>query len=792
MKKHAKIVFKEFGSSFGRFIAIAGIIMLGLSFMIGLNAATPDIKASFTEYFAESELYDFSVRSETGLTKSDADAVLALSDVDDVMSLFSYDAYCTRGDGDKRKTVRFYGVDFDAMNMNKLTRTDGKMPDTDARNEAVAVIPFGDMESVSKDMKLTVSGGTATSMIFAQNEFDIVGTVSSPMYFSTNNETCTIGDGNVDYILFVSEDVFRPVAMGMFTEMWVSAKDTDDYTAFTAELSEYHDGVGEKIEEINKDWYVLGRDTNLSYYSMSINADKVVAIAGIFPLFFIAVAALVAFSTIVRMVDEDRAQIGTLRSLGYRGARIVGKYIFYSIAACVLGLIGGIPLGLTILPLVIWNAYGSMYALPAFVFTANWLLISLVIVAALGATALVTVLACRSSIKETPAQIMQPRAPKPGKRILLERIRPLWAILPFKYKATFRNIFRFKRNLIMTVLAVAGCSALILAGFGMLNSTAAVTDLQFNEIYSYDLTLGVSPNYTENAELTEFLENKNHIEISKERGMLLFDDNSENTNIVSADERLNDYIDLGNAFDKNSVLISKGAADSLGITVGDTVTARSADGMLGRFEITGVVTLYSECWLFVGQNVYADVYGAYELNSLLIDSGIAEADQSETAEKLYELDCVTGVTFTSAERKLFDNLSETISLIVVVLIACAGALVIIVLYNLTNINIGERKKEIATLKVLGYRRREVAGYVFREIFILVVLGIFFGIGLGWALLAFILNSIQAPYLLFPTVIYWWSYLISAGLTIVFSGLVDLILLPKLNKIDMAESMKAVD
>ena len=774
-------------------MAIAGIIMLGLAFMIGINTATPDLKASFGEYFAQNNLYDFSVRSKDGLTAEDADKIAALEDVDGVEKLFTIDAYGMRNDADKKKTIRFYGVDFDAMEINKLTAVSGAMPSTEKKNEAIAIVPFGDMESITADDSLTLWPGDANAMMFAETTFDIVGTATSPMYFSTNNETCSIGDGKVDFIVFVNIDVFRPVTFaGTYTELWVSAKDTDKYTAFTDKQEEYASGVGAKIEKFNDDWYVLGRDTNLSYYSLSINADKVVAIAGIFPVFFIAVAALVAFSTIVRMVDEDRSQIGTLRSLGYAGSRIVGKYIFYSVAACVLGLIVGVPLGITILPMVIWNAYGSMYALPAFVFTADWLSIAITAVAAIGATVIVTAIACRSSLKETPASIMQPRSPKPGKRILLERIKPLWAILPFKYKATMRNIFRFKRNLIMTVLAVAGCSALILAGFGMLNSTAAVTDLQFNHIYSFDLTLGVNETYTENAEMTAFLDGKEYIEVSKERGTAGANDASENVNIVASDEKLNEYIDMGGAFDKRSVLISKGLADALKVKEGDKVYAKNAEGRAGEFTITGIVTMYSECWLFVGSDVYAEVYGSSEFNSLLVRSGVPEAEQSAAAEKLYELPCVTGVTFTSSEKTMFDNLSETISLIVVVLIACAGALVVIVLYNLTNINIGERKKEIATLKVLGYRKREVAGYVFREIFILVILGILVGIGMGVGLLYFILSSIQAPYMIFPNVIYWWSYLVTAGLTIVFSGLVDLILLPKLRKIDMAESMKAVD
>ena len=812
MKKHAKIVFKEFGSSFGRFMAIAGIIALGLAFLIGINQTTPDLKASFTNFFTENSLYDFSVRG--AFSAEDVEEMAAVEGVNETEALISYDAYATAEDSSKERTVRFYGMDDlaaadDENALNRLTIVDGEMPDSP--DEVVAIKPFGNMESVAVGDKLTVKPkGMTETMMFAETELTVSAIATSPIYFSNNDEICSIGDGNIDFIVFTSSDVFNTRLMEMggsrYTEVWATAAGADELTAFTDEYDDLVAGVKEDLEALadahapaegdatGTAWYVLDRSTNLSYYSLSINADKVANLAGVFPAFFIAVAALVAFSTIVRMVNEDRLQIGTLRSLGYAGPRIVGKYIFYSVSACVLGLIAGVPLGLTILPLVLWNAYGTMYALPTFLFTANWLMISVTSVLSVIATVFVTACACWSSLRETPAALLQPRAPKPGKRILLERIKPIWNPMPFKYKATFRNIFRFKRNLILTVLSVAGCTALILCSFGLLNSTAAVTDLQFNGIYDFDLTIGVTQDYKESADLTEFLDGKRTLEVLKESGSAIAGDKSQNINIVSASDELNDFIDLGGKFGQDSVLLSNGLADYLGVKAGDVVIIRNANGDDGRFTVTDIVTMYSECWMFAGRDAYDAVFGegASTFNSLLVDSGVAEDAQSEVTEMLLaDQDHVDSVSFTSSEKELFDNLSETISLITVVLIACAGALVIIVLYNLTNINIGERKKEIATLKVLGYRRREIAGYVFREIIMLVAIGILIGLGLGFGLTWFVLASVEAPYLLFPRVIYWWSYIATAAITLAFSGLVDLILLPKLNKINMADSMKAV-
>ena len=803
MKKKSKIIFKEFGSSFGRFIAIAGIIMLGVAFLIGLTVSTPDIKYSFNEYFIQNNLQDFSLRSETGFSSGDVKIIEECDEIKDVQALFSYDAM-VNVDG-KQKSARFYITD-DAPTVNKTVLTDGKNLSYEEANKIVAVEPFGNMENYTLGKKVTVTedyrkmtvdmGNFSIPVtLFDTYEFEIVGTVRSPLYFSYVDETCTIGDGKVDYIFFADSSLLSSMIknLGMTTEIWVTADDTAKYTAFTEDYDDYATKVKNNLTDIKKDgWYILDRSTNLSYYSLSINADKVANIATVFPIFFIAVAALVAFSTIVRMVDEDRSQIGALRSLGFSGASIASKYIAYALTACILGLIVAVPLGLTILPVVIWKAYGSMYVLPAFHLTADFVMIAVSAVVAIISTLIVTIFACASSLKETPASILQPRAPKPGKRILLERI-PLWGLLPFKYKASLRNIFRFKRNLIMTVLAVAGCSALIVAGFGMLNSVSAVTDLQFNQIYSYDLTLGVTANYAESEEMTDFLSGKDYVEVRKERGSLSTDKRKENANIVTGDANLTNYIDIGD-FDGNDVKISKGVADALGLGVGDKINVTNASDVTVSFEITDVVTIYSESWVFIGKDIYAqtDKFGDASFNSLLVQSNIDEADQPTATEDLFKIKCVNGVTFTSTEKVMFDNMGQTISLIVVVLIVCAGALVIIVLYNLTNINIGERKKEIATLKVLGYRMGEVAGYVFREIFILVLLGILCGFGLGFGLLNFVLFSINSPSLTFPILIQWWSFFVSAGATLIFSALVDLILLPKLKKIDMADSMKAVD
>ena len=864
MKKHAKIVFKEFGSSFGRFIAITGIIALGVALLMGLSFVTPDMKNSYNEFFDKGAYFDFSVypgiteMPDTsvsigdimGMTQEERqefinemnDLKKALPDDEAIAAIrsgltergingvtvegvVSADVYYSVPEENAEKAVRVVSAGTNGKegltSVNSLTLVSGEWPDE--QGEVIAIRPFGDMYDIAVGDVLTYGSGNGDAALVPNDgqPLTVVGIATSPLYFLRQSESCTIGSGALDVIVYGAAGTINAETVSFpdnnlasytttpyYTELWIDAGGTASNTAFTTDYDEYAASVQHMIEEIDEedgasDWYVLNRKTNASYYSMSVNIDKVAQIAGIFPVFFIVIAALVAFSTIVRMVDDDRGQIGTLRSLGYNSSQIVGKYIFYSVMAALLGCAISVPFGAFMLPAILWNAYGSMYVLPTLLFTADWLFCVIAFVGTVAAVILVTAGACWSSLRETPASILQPRAPKPGKRILLERT-PLWKRMSFKYKATFRNIFRFKRNLIMTVLSVAGCSALILAGFGLLNTMSAVNDLQFDKIFSYQLEIGVKDGWQSDETLASYIgDENNYTSIYETNGTLYSgqsNENSDTVTLVSAADPadLDGYISVDCGYDKDSVIISKGLHKAYGIDKGDTVEVRLSTGKSAKLTVTGVMTIYSQCWVFMGSDSYQAAFGEAlpETNTLLVKSTpVPDGDEeAQTAAKqaLFALDCVSGVTFTDDMKEQFNNITSTIGLVTLVLVVAAGLLVIIVLYNLTNINICERRKEIATLKVLGYRRREVSGYVFREIIILVAFGVVFGIGMGLGLIAFLLHGISSSFMVFPFSVSWWSYLTTIALTFLFSGLVDLMLLPKLSRINMADSMKAVD
>lgn len=870
MKKHAKIVFKEFGSSFGRFMAITGIIALSVALLMGLTFVTPDMKTSYNEYFANGNYFDYTIYpgiTEMPETPGIDDLLGGMSEDEfknEINSIYDMmltdETVSTIGRGLKEKNIEnvtlqpvvsadlYYGVEGEnaekavrvvsagkggslgLTSVNSLTRVEGRFPVT--TGEVMAILPFGDMYDISVGDVLTYGDSNADDAMKPNadeatgeaGDLTVVGIATSPLYFTRQSETCTIGSGEVDIIVYGADgtinamlpyyeeedSLISPSERPYYTELWISVNGVAVETAFTTEYDEYSASVQHMIEDIDEedgdtDWYVLNRKTNTSYYSLSVNIDKVAQIAGIFPAFFIIIAALVAFSTIVRMIDDDRGQIGTLRSLGYNGSQIVGKYIFYSVMAALLGCLISVPFGAFLLPLILWNAYGSMYVLPTLLFTADWIFCVIAFVGTVAATIIVTACASWSSLRETPASILQPRAPKPGKRILLERT-PIWKRISFKFKAMFRNIFRFKRNLIMTVLSVAGCSALILTGFGLMNTMTAANAMQFGQIFTYELKIGVTEDFADSADfktLQGYLgDTDNYIGIYETNGTLYASadsDTSDTVTIVAVPDPaiLDGYVSVDCEYNNDSVIISKGLHDAYHINEGDKIEVRLSTGGSAELTVTGVMTIYSQCWLFLGNESYSEAFGELpDPNTLLVKSTPVPEDdkeaQTNAKQALFALDCVNGVTFVDDMREQYDNITSTIALVTLVIVIAAGLLVIIVLYNLTNINICERRKEIATLKVLGYRRREVSGYVFREIMVLVIFGVIFGIGMGVGLTMFLLNGISSSFMVFPFAIEWWSYLVTVALTFLFSGLVDLMLLPKLNKISMADSMKAVD
>ena len=585
-------------------------------------------------------------------------------------------------------------------------------------------------------------------------------------------------------------------------------------TTFRREIArgqrEIEDAEAEIRSMEDPEWYVLDRGAVASYVSYESDSAKVGAIAKVFPLFFFLVAALVSSTTMTRMVEEERGQIGLLKALGYGNGTIAGKFLAYAAAASALGSIVGLPLGLTIFPSVIYNAYGSAYHLPAMQYT-NTLPVSilsagLILLAILAATTG----ALAATLREQSAVLMRPKAPPAGKRILLERITPLWRRFPFTWKVTCRNLFRYKKRLFMTLLGVAGCTALLVAALGLRNSISDITTKQFQEIQTYELslTLRKAEDVTANEELAELLNDRNYVlqygAFHSETAVIPNDDEDLDVYVVAPADMgtLTDFIDFHHRTDDaevtleaDSVILSEKTASLLGVKAGDSILLRDNDGQEVFLTVGDVMENYIFGFVYMTPELFEETFGrSCDFSALYVrtnnDTLHTDALRDDFASRLIATGSVVGAVYNQSLVSTFDAVLDSIDYIVILIAFCAAALALVVLYNLTNINITERQKELATLKVLGFQRGELSAYIFREGVILSLLGSLTGLALGKVLLNFIILVIEMSNIMFGRTIAPLSYLIAFVVTMGFSLLVNLLMEGKLRRINMAESLKA--
>ena len=565
----------------------------------------------------------------------------------------------------------------------------------------------------------------------------------------------------------------------------------------------------EKIADIqNGEWYVLDRGSTLSLVTLEQYADRMAAIARVFPVFFFLVAALVATTTMTRMVDENRLQMGTLKALGYSNASIAGKYLFYALTASVLGSMAGMVVGFVVFPSIIWYAYQLIFSLPTFTlrFYPGMAAASVAISAAV--IGLATWSACRSSLKEKSAALLLPRAPVAGKRIFLEYITPLWKRMTFSQKTTARNLFRYKKRFFMTVLGVAGCTALLLIGFGLQDSLLPIVTKQSTELSHNDLTVTLSDPaaFTVEKGLTDALE-RGQVEnwaavYSKSVTIYNADGESAGVSVVGAqtDSQLSRYVTFRTRqghkaipFEKDSVVLTEKTALNLGVEPGDSIWVENPDGERVEMTLTGVTENYMFTRLYVSNAQLQTLLGTQDIpwNTVYAQTRCdSAADRNTMRETLLACNYVTGASFTEDATSMFDNLIVSLNSVVVLIIVCAAALAAVVLYNLISVNLAERKKELATIKVLGFYDKEVYRYIFREIDLLALMGSCVGLLLGIPLHQFIIRTVEMDQLMFIRTIAPHSYLLSVALTMIFTLAVCFVMRRHVKKISMVESMKA--
>ena len=559
----------------------------------------------------------------------------------------------------------------------------------------------------------------------------------------------------------------------------------------------------EKISEIEEpEVYVLDRSANIGYACFESDSQIVESISTVFPLFFFMVAALVCMTTMTRMVDEQRTQIGVLKAMGYTPGAIMGKFVFYSGSAATIGSVIGFFFGSTVFPKVIWMAYSLMYGFADIKLVFDWGMGALALGAALVCSVGATWFSVRREMKLVPAELMRPAAPKAGKRVLLERVRPVWRRLSFMHKLTMRNIFRYKKRLVMMIIGIGGCTALLVTGLGIRDSISEVVNYQFDEITLYDVSVtfadaqdaGAQAAFRENAGAgTQTLfAHESTVDVSA-------GGTTKSVYLVCTDaQSLDGFIDMH--MDGESVampaageaVISRGLAETLGVGVGDGITVRDSDMNPAELTVSGVFDNYIYNYVFARPQTMEQEWGyAPEVKSayVAVEDGL---DPRAVAAELSSLEGVGNVSANIDMRERVNSMMESMDYIVMLIVFSAGALAFIVLYNLTNINITERTREIATVKVLGFFPRETASYVFSENFLLCFIAALAGLPLGKALHAFVMAQIRIDMIRFDVRVLPISYALAVALTFVFAILVNFALRFKLEKINMAESLKTVE
>lgn len=566
----------------------------------------------------------------------------------------------------------------------------------------------------------------------------------------------------------------------------------------------------EKISKLEKPvWYVLDRGTNPGFVDYGKGADRVDAIAQVFPVFFFLVAALVCLTTMTRMVDEQRTYIGTLKALGYSKISIASKYLLYAAAASLSGSVFGVLIGFRVFPTVIFNAYEIMYTLPPVITEFNTFYAAISTAFAVLATTTAAWVACYNELAETPALLMRPKAPKIGKRVFLERIGFIWSRLNFTRKITMRNLLRYKRRFFMTVFGIGGCTALLLSGFGLKDSIMSIVTKQFNELYEYNMVIGLkeSINFSENTGLIDIVMSDHRISDSMYMKEQTIDIGAGETSksvslIVPQDtKKMESFINLRIRtsglkvpLTDDGVVLTEKLANTLHVGIGDEIYIKDGDTKRINVKVAGITENYVSHYVYMSPNLYETAYGEkvkfQELTAKITST--SEDFENKLSTDLIKNSDISSISFTTGISKNFNDIISSLNYIVLVLIISAGALAFVVLYNLTNINVTERLREIATIKVLGFYDKEVSAYVYRENVILTLIGMILGLVLGIFLHKFIVVTAEVDYVMFGRDIKPLSYLYSSLLTVFFSGLVNLIMHFKLKKISMVESLKSID
>ena len=855
MRKKAlrKDFYMEIRKSFGRFLSIFFIVAIGTAFFSGIRAAEPDMRLSGDAYFDKSKLMDLQVVSTMGLTADDLQAIREVKGVEQAQPVYSMDALCDV-DGSQKVVHIFSSQD----GINELKVEKGRIPEK--ADECVADADFLASSGYQIGDKITFLKDEDTEVTeeLTQSTFQIVGSVSSPEYISFSRGSSMIGNGSVSGFISVLPESFQ---MDAYTEISIQVKGAKEETAFTKEYDNLVDETKKQVEAIQSEredirreelmqqmdqkqaellaevpseameiaapqiqqqieqqktsleqgkWYVNDREDLTEYSGYGENADRMRAIGRAFPVLFFLVAALISLTSMTRMVEEQRTQIGTLKALGYSRRSIAGKYLGYAFWATVGGCVFGVLIGEKILPYIIVTAYGIMYPhMNTVVIPYNLYYRVSASLTALLCTMGATLFSCYKELREQAAELMRPPAPKKGKRVFLEKIPSLWSQFNFIWKAAIRNLLRYKKRFFMTVFGIGGCMALLLVGFGLRDSIVDIAKLQYHELQLYDanIILNTSASKQEQNNVEQELYWNDQVDktaVGYLGQMKVKHGNEEQEVYLNVPEDLQDFQEMVVFRDRRSytqydletegVILTEKTAKLLEVKEGDTITLCQTGKEDVKVKVGKICENYIGHYLYMSPEIYQSLYGEEpQYNSVYFQMKKGYEDQLEIlGEDILKGEGALNISYTDSIEDQLDDMLGSLDIVMAVLAISAGLLAFVVLYNLNSINITERRRELATLKVLGFYDNEVSAYVYRENMILTVIGGVAGIILGSILHRFVIVTVEVDSAMFGRSIEMSSYGYSFLITLAFSVFVNLVMYFKLKKIDMVESLKSVE
>ncbi|MCL2254378.1 MAG: FtsX-like permease family protein [Lachnospiraceae bacterium] len=877
MNAYLKDLFREIKNTIGRFLSLLIITALGASSVVGIQAASIDMRNIADKTYKEHNLYDLQLKSTIGFDEEDISTLKNTAGVLKVMPTRILDVFI-HIDNEKR-AVRTYAL---PDIINTITILDGRLPAKpdecviERRILNDANINIGDTISLSLD---DMDG---YHEIFPNDTFTVVGVVSSPLFISSQRGNTTLGDGSLSYYLYLHTDasileVYTDVYLLMdgshemdnltddyyiaaeswkniieqigdsrvvrHTEKLIDAQReiNDGFIEYTDALneleekianakreladveSELNKAIAELLDAEEKDareeladakkelidaqeklndapipeWFYFTRKDGLAFDSYYQDTLRLKQIGYVFPLVFFLVAIMVSLTTMSRMVEESRTQIGIYKALGYRPFAIMAKYLFYAFSAAIIGSIFGVAVGSKLFPFIIADAYGHLYRMPPVEMPIPFGIAVFAVVSAVSSIILVSLWTFLSSMHGAPALLMRPKSPQEGKRVLLEKIPFIWKHLGFFSKVTARNIFRYKTRFIMSLAGVAGCSALLLTAFGLRDSLSGVADLQFGSIIRYDARAYLKELTTDEQrhELRALLPHK-HLFVREESVTASGENGGLPTTLIIPDNpwEMNDYFHFiakeGTiTMNSQSVLVTEKLARVMGVSVGDSFSVTYSGGKSYQAKVTGIVDNYIRHFIYMAPDMYIEMLDEepYPNNTFIFyDNG------RDFAIPLLSNSNVRALIHNDELREQIGDQTAAMDIVSIVLIVIACSLALVVLFNLTNINISERIRELATIKVLGFNDHELAMYIYRENGVVTLLGILLGFLGGILLHGYVITTVEIDILKFPTIIHPQSYILAAVLSLAFALTVNIIMNYRLIRIDMVESLKNVE